>query len=265
MKLTLGISPCPNDTFAFAGIILGKVNLHDIEFDVHYKDVQQLNTWVFSGEVDVCKMSFAAFANVTNDYSLLDSGAALGKACGPLLITRKDRHDIDLSSASVAIPGKDTTANLLLSHYTMGVGEKKEMLFSEIEDAVVNSEVDAGVIIHENRFTYMRKPLKKIVDLGEHWETKTGCDIPLGGIVINKRIDLDLARKVNSVLRKSIEYAWANKDVVLPFMKEHSQELEEDVIWQHVNLYVNDNSLRLDAAARGAIKKLIGEGFEVVE
>jgi len=264
MKLTLGISPCPNDTFAFAGIILGKIDLQGLEFNVQYKDVQELNTWVFSNEVDVCKMSFAAFGNVTDLYSLLDSGSALGRGCGPLLITRDDSNNIDLANATVAIPGKDTTANLLLSHYTMGIGEKKEMLFSEIENAVVNGDIDAGVIIHENRFTYMIKPLRLIADLGKFWEDKTGLDIPLGGIVINKRIDNDTAKKVNAVLRASIEYAWANKQEVLPYMKQHSQELEDEVIWQHVNLYVNENSLTLDSQARKAITRLIDVEFEVV-
>lgn len=245
MKLTLGFSPCPNDTFIFDALIHHKIDTEGLEFEVYFDDVETLNQKALKGELDITKLSFHAFAYVANQYALLDAGSALGFGVGPLLIS-KEKFDEDLSAdLQVGIPGKYTTANFLLGIAYPHLQNKKVMVFSEIEAALLNKEIDLGLIIHENRFTYQDKGLNKIVDLGDYWEKLTGCAIPLGGIVINRNLDKEVQLKVNRLIRKSVEYAFANPKSCREFIRQHAQEMDEAVMYKHIELYVNKYSVDL--------------------
>jgi 1,4-dihydroxy-6-naphthoate synthase len=258
-KLSIGFSPCPNDTFIFDALVNHKIDNEGLEFEVYLGDVEDLNQKAFKGELDITKISYHAFGYLTNDYILLNSGSALGKGCGPILVQSsklKVQSLEDLSPLKIAIPGKYTTANFLLSIAHPEATNKVEMLFSDIENAVLNNEVDAGLIIHENRFTYYEKGLEKIIDLGEYWEENTGALIPLGGIVIKRNLPIELITKVNRLLRKSIEFAFANPNEPLNYMRQHSQEMDEKVMRQHVELYVNKYSLDLGLVGKDAITQM---------
>tara|TARA_R110001592_G_scaffold302663_1_gene574580 strand:- start:375 stop:1220 length:846 start_codon:yes stop_codon:yes gene_type:complete len=255
-SLTIGFSPCPNDTFIFDALVNHKIDTEGLEFDVYLGDVEDLNQKAFKDELDITKISYHAFGHLTNDYVLLDTGSALGKGCGPILVQSskfKVQSLEDLSSVKIAIPGKYTTANFLLSIAHPEAINKVEMLFSDIENAVLNNEVDAGLIIHENRFTYFEKGLEKIIDLGEYWEKTTGALIPLGGIIIKRNLPAEIIKKVNRLLRKSIEYAFDNPESPLTYMQENAQEMDKKVMMQHVELYVNKYSLDLGGEGRNAI------------
>lgn len=263
--LSLAFSPCPNDCFMFDAMIHGKIDTEGLAFDATIADVETLNKSAFKGEVAITKLSFHAFAHVTDTYILLDSGSALGKGCGPLLIQKAERYplinDVEdwklkVNSLKIAIPGKYTTANLLLDVVFPNIQNKIEMVFSSIEDAVLNNVVDAGVIIHENRFTYEAKGLKKIVDLGEYWEQTTLHPIPLGGIAVNRKLDRDVQEKINNVLKKSIAYAFQNPTSSRNFVKQYAQALNDEVIQKHIDLYVNNYSLDLAKAGKEAIRAL---------
>jgi 1,4-dihydroxy-6-naphthoate synthase len=260
MKLTLGFSPCPNDTFIFDALIHHKIDTEGLEFDVFFDDVETLNQKAVNGQLDITKLSFHAFAHVADQYALLDSGSALGFGVGPLLICKNEAllqpGALENSNLSVAIPGKLTTANFLLGIAYPNLNNKVLTVFSGIENAVITAEVDLGLIIHENRFTYAEKGLHKIVDLGNFWEGLTGCAIPLGGIVINRNIDPAIQQKVNRVLRKSVEYAFANPKSGLDFIRAHSQEMDEAVMYKHIELYVNQYSIDLGIEGRKAIDTL---------
>ena len=257
MKLTLGFSPCPNDTFIFDALIHHKIDTEGLEFEVFFDDVETLNQKALKGILDVSKLSFHAFAHVAEQYALLDSGSALGFGVGPLLICKDERfldqETLESSNPSIAIPGVLTTANFLLGIAYPNLQNKVLKVFSDIESALLNNQVDLGLIIHENRFTYADKGLHKIVDLGNFWETKTGCAIPLGGIVVNRNLDQDIQVKLNRVLRKSVEFAFANPKSGLDFIREHAQEMEEAVMYKHIELYVNQYSLDLGVEGRKAI------------
>lgn len=255
-KLTIGFSPCPNDTFIFDALVHQKIDTDGLDFEVYLGDVEDLNEKAFKGELDITKISYHAYGYLTNEYVLLDSGSALGKGCGPLLIKNINTNDIDLSMAKIAIPGKYTTANFLLSIAKSDAQNKIEMLFSDIEEAVVSNRVDAGLIIHENRFTYQEKGLEKIIDLGEYWEETTGELIPLGGIIIKRSLPHETIKKVNQLLRKSIEFAFANPTEPIEYMKANAQEMNEEVMQQHVNLYVNKYSIDLGEEGKNAITQM---------
>lgn len=260
-KMTLGFSSCPNDTFIFEALINGRVGL-DIQFDVHMADVEELNQLALKGELDITKLSYNAYTYVADQYQLLNSGSALGRKCGPLLICRSDT-EVDperMAELTVAIPGKYTTANLLLGHAFPEVENKEEYLFSEIEDAVLSGRVDAGVIIHENRFTYQEKGLRKIADLGDHWESKTGYMIPLGGIAIKRDLPLEQKIRIDEALKASTEFAWQNGPVVMPYVAQYAQEMSEDVMMQHIKLYVNEYTADLGEEGKAAVKFLYETG-----
>lgn len=225
------------------------------------EDVETLNQRAFKGELDVTKLSFHAYAYLTNQYQLLNAGSALGRGCGPLLV-QSSKSKVQ-SFTNVAIPGKYTTANFLFSLAFPEVKNKVEMVFSEIEDAVLSGKVDAGVIIHENRFTYEQKGLKKIVDLGEFWEKQTNSPIPLGGIVVKRNLPEDVKWKIDRVLRKSVEYAFANPDASMTFVKQHAQEMSEEVMKKHIALYVNDFSVDLGEEGRRAVNTLFSKAEEL--
>lgn len=256
MKITLGFSPCPNDTFIFDALVHHKIDTEGLDVEVFLGDVEELNQKAFNHELDVTKLSYHAYGFLTDKYVLLDAGSALGKGCGPILVQGSKVQSLKLVDAKIAIPGKYTTANFLLSIAHPEATNKTEMLFSDIENAVLNGKVDAGLLIHENRFTYEQKGLKKIIDLGEYWERTTGALIPLGGIVMKRSFDSEIINKVNRLIRKSIEFAFENKNSALPYMKLHAQEMDEQVMMQHVDLYVNKYSIDLGEAGRAAVTKM---------
>ena len=262
-KLTLGFSPCPNDTFIFDALVNGKIDLGDVEVEVVLADVEELNRMAIEGKLDVTKISYNAYAHVHYRYQLLNAGSALGNNCGPLLIAKHALTEDELQSAVIAIPGKNTTANFLMSYAYPEAQNKREFLFSEIETAVLDSEVDAGVIIHENRFTYREKGLTKIADLGEVWEQQTGFPIPLGGIAINRRIQPDVRRKFDLLLKESVQYAFDNPEASKGYVSCYAQEMDEDVMRSHIELYVNNYSLDLGEKGKAAISKMyeVGKQF----
>jgi 1,4-dihydroxy-6-naphthoate synthase len=258
MKLTLAFSPCPNDCFMFDAVVHRRIDLEGLDFDVRLADVEALNTAAFSGEVDVTKLSYHAYAYCAREYVLLDAGSALGRNCGPLLISRRTITEDEIASGGlrIAIPGKYTTANFLLGLAFPGARNKTELLFSEIEGAVLEGRVDAGLIIHENRFTYATRGLNKIVDLGEFWEATTAAPIPLGGIVARRSLPDDVKETVNRIVRRSVEYAFAHRAASLPYVRQHAQEMSDEVMYQHIDLYVNDYSVDLGPDGRRAVELL---------
>ncbi|SDT62676.1 1,4-dihydroxy-6-naphthoate synthase [Mucilaginibacter mallensis] len=274
MKLSLGFSPCPNDTFIFDALIHHKIDTEGLEFEVFYDDVETLNQKAFRGELDITKLSYHAFAYIADKYVLLDAGSALGFGVGPMLISDLEISISDLQNNQIqdrtseirnpliGIPGKYTTANFLLGLAFPEATNKQELVFSDIEDAVLEGHVDVGLIIHENRFTYQDKGLKKIIDLGDYWEKQTGCAIPLGGIVANRNLPEAVQHKINRVLRKSVEFAFANPKSGLEFIRSHAQEMSEEVMYKHIDLYVNKYSLDLGEEGKKAIKLLFDTALE---
>ncbi len=260
MKLSLGFSPCPNDTYIFDAMVHGKIDTEGLAFDMVLGDVEMLNQKAFAGELDITKLSYHAVAYLTDTYRLLDAGSALGNNCGPLLIAKNAKSREAIATGTIAIPGKYTTANFLLSYAFPEVQHKVEMVFSDIEDAVLAGDVDAGLIIHENRFTYAQKGLVRLLDLGEHWESTTGMPIPLGGIAIRRDLPIDVQHKVNRVLQRSVQFAFDHPSAALPFVRVHAQEMDEAVMYQHIALYVNDYTLHLGERGRAAVQHL----FDVV-
>jgi 1,4-dihydroxy-6-naphthoate synthase len=253
--LSLGFSPCPNDCFMFDAMVHGKVDTEGLSFDWLMTDVEDLNRKALKEKLDVTKLSFFAFTRLTGKYALLDAGSALGEGCGPILIAKPDT----IQPKIVAIPGIHTTANLLFSLAFPKAQNKVEMVFSEIEDAVLSGRADAGVIIHENRFTYEQKGLIKLLDLGEYWEKTTQAPIPLGGIVVKRTLAPELREKLNRVLKRSIAFAFANPSDSYSFVKANAQELSEEVVNRHIQLYVNDYSLSLGDKGRQAIELLFSK------
>ncbi len=256
MKLTIGFSPCPNDTFIFDALINRKINTGDFTFEAVLEDVETLNAMAQDGKLDITKLSFPAFFRASNLYTLLDAGSALGKGVGPLLVSKEDKPEYDIDNSSIAIPGVLTTANLLLSFARPHAKNKIPMIFSAIEDAVANGETDLGLIIHENRFTYRDKGLFKVMDMGEYWESHMKLPIPLGGIAGAKRLGHDTSKTVSKLVRQSLEYAFANYPMITDYVKVHSQAMQENVMRQHIDLYVNNYSLDLGADGRNAIAVL---------
>jgi 1,4-dihydroxy-6-naphthoate synthase len=255
MTFTLGFSPCPNDTFIFDALVNKKIDTGGLDFDVALEDVETLNQWALQGRLDISKISYGVLPLVLDNYLLLDSGGALGKGVGPLLIARKPISLADIGSATIAIPGERTTAHLLFSLAFPNARHKRFMIFSGIEDAVLSGEVDCGVIIHENRFTYAQKGLTSLLDLGEFWENKTSAPIPLGGIAFRR--DLPFASRVNQLIRKSLEFAFAHYPLLPAYVKTHAQEMDETVMRQHIDLYVNQHSLTLGTDGEKAVDTLL--------
>ena len=254
MKLTLGSSPCPNDTFIFDAMLHHKIDTEGLEFEVVFSDIEELNKSAFQAKLDITKLSYYAFTHCVEDYILLDSGSALGNNCGPILI--KKPNTILTKDSKIAIPGEYTTANMLLGIAFPNYQNKKETLFSAIENNVLEGKVDAGLIIHENRFTYQKKGLEKVKDLGEFWEETTGLPIPLGGIAVKRELSLPVQQKIERVLKRSIEYALEHRDSSSEFIKLHAQEMGKEVVDSHINLYVNEYSVSLGKQGRKAVKIL---------
>ena len=258
MTLSLGFSPCPNDTFIFDAMIHHKIDTEGLDFSVSFDDVETLNQKAFRQELEITKLSFHAYAYVTDNYVLLNSGSALGFGVGPLLISKTEltNPNSEIGKLRIGIPGKYTTANFLLSLAYPEAENKTQMLFSEIEDALNNNLIDVGLIIHENRFTYLEKGFKKVRDLGEFWEELTSCPIPLGGIVIKRSLPDETKKIVNRVIRRSVEFAFENPKSGLDFIRSHAQEMSEEVMYKHIELYVNKYSIDLGDEGRRAVSVL---------
>ena len=262
MQLSLGFSPCPNDTFIFDALLHGKVDTEGLEFLPVLEDVDALNQRAFAGDIAVTKLSYHAFAYLTDRYVLLDAGSALGNRCGPLLIAGTPLDDAAINAARIAIPGRMTTANFLLSLAYPAAHDKQPMLFSEIETAVLQGQADAGLIIHENRFTYADLGLVKLIDLGEYWETTTGLPIPLGGIVVHRDLPPEVQQKVNRVLRRSVAYAFDYPADAMPFVRAHAQSMDDAVMQAHIDLYVSPYTLDLGETGRAAVRQMFRLGRE---
>jgi 1,4-dihydroxy-6-naphthoate synthase len=256
MKLTLGFSPCPNDTFIFDAMVHGRIDTEGLEFDYHLADVEELNRRAFTGEPDITKISCFAYAFASQNYLILDSGSALGYKNGPLLISPRYIATSEISKSRIAIPGKYTTANMLFSIAWPDAQDKTEFLFSDIEDVLLENNADAGLIIHETRFSYFRKGLVKIADMGEYWEKLTGLPIPLGTIVINRRIPEETALKVNRIIRRSLEYAYTDSLSAYDFVRANAQNMECNVMNNHIKLYVNKFTLDLGPDGKKALTAL---------
>lgn len=258
MRLTLGFSPCPNDTFIFDALIHKKIDTGELEFEAVLEDVQTLNEGAIQGWLDITKISYGVLPSVLREYILLHAGGALGKGVGPLLVSKDEvRNTKDINDMRIVIPGENTTAHLLFSLAFPQAHHKYFTIFSAVENAVLNHEADAGVIIHENRFTYQQKGLLKVMDLGEYWEQQTGLPIPLGGIVSKRKFDTRLNITINDLIRKSIEYAFANYPAIPEYVQQHSQEMAEMVMRQHIDLYVNNYSLDLGEDGKKAVKRFL--------
>lgn len=262
MHLRIGFSPCPNDTFIFYALLHGKIDTGGITFEPVLADVESLNSKAIAAELDITKISFAAYPFIQEQYILFTSGSALGNQCGPLLISRKLIHADEMALHSVAVPGRYTTANFLFETFFPQHGPKTEMVFHAIEDAVLQDKTDTGVIIHENRFTYEIKGLRKIVDLGEKWEQSSGYPIPLGGIAIRRTCNNNVAVLVNKLISQSVQYAFAHPEEAIGYVQQHAQEMDHTVMWQHIKLYVNDFTISLGEKGKAAVEKFLDFAME---
>ena len=256
MTLTLGFSPCPNDTFIFDALVNKKIDTEGLKFETVLEDVETLNRWSLEGRLEITKLSYGVLPLVLENYILLNSGSALGRGVGPLLITNKEQRLLNVEEDKIAIPGRNTTAHLLFSLAYPDAKNKLFLRYDEIENFVLEDK-GLGVIIHENRFTYEQKGLFKITDLGDYWEQQTGNPIPLGGIVIKRSLEKKIQQQVDRLIKKSIGYAFGNYPQLNDYIRIHSQEMSEDVMRKHIDLYVNDYSIELGETGKNAVKKII--------
>ena len=256
MNLSIAYSPCPNDTFIFDALAHQKIDTEGLTFDIIHGDVETLNREAMDGKYDITKLSYHAFAYMSNQYQLLTAGSALGRGCGPLMISKDEIPRSKIEFCLIGIPGRLTTANFLMTLAFPEAATKKEMVFNEIENALLNDAIDIGLIIHENRFTYIHKGLKKIIDLGEWWEKKYQLPIPLGGIVTRRDFEPELQLKINRVVKRSVEFALANPAQTMQYVRDHAQEMDEQVMQQHIALYVNDFSVDRGEEGKAAISAL---------
>jgi len=253
--LSIGFSPCPNDTFIFYALVHGKINSEGLVFDSPLlEDVETLNSWAFEKKLDITKLSFHALGHVLDDYVLLHAGSALGRGCGPLLVAGSSFSLAELAEKRIAIPGRFTTAAMLLQMFEPGCGDLVTMRFDEIMPAIAAGEVDAGVIIHESRFTYHQYGLVLLQDLGTWWEDTTGCPIPLGCIAAKRTLPPETIRKVDRAIAASIRWAFRQREQCMPYIRQHAQELDDKVTREHIALYVNAFS-----------EDLGGEGLRAIE
>jgi 1,4-dihydroxy-6-naphthoate synthase len=255
--LTLGFSPCPNDTFMFYPLVHGLVDTAGLTFRERLEDVETLNRLALTGELDVTKVSYHALGHIRDRYALLRSGSALGRGCGPLLVARDNLDLADLCDRRIAVPGQYTTALLLLRLLDPRLDNFIVMPFNEIMDAVLTGQADAGLIIHESRFTYQQTGLHKLVDLGEWWESETGLPIPLGGIVAKRSLGVETIAVIERALGAGVAYARSHPSEAAGYIREHSQEMSDEVCAAHIGLYVNDFSRELGEEGERAIAELL--------
>ncbi len=265
LPLSIGFSSCPNDTFIFDALVHQRINLKSLAFREWLADVEELNLKAARAELDITKLSIFAMLQLGANYQLLDSGAAFGIGLGPLIISKKSMTPADLKSARILVPGKNTTARLLTELYTEGQHtDFKEVIFSDIEQLLLDEKSDAGVIIHENRFTYKQKGLKLVADLGAYWnEISSDLPLPLGGIAIRRSFSDDLKKLVSKLLRNSLQFAMDHPNVALQYMQQHAQEMEAGIMQQHVKAYVNEYSLSMGENGRKAIRFLAQKASEI--
>jgi 1,4-dihydroxy-6-naphthoate synthase len=257
--LSLGYSPCPNDTFIFYALVHKKIPMEGLSFAERLEDVETLNKLASDNELDITKISFHAFAHLRDHYALLRSGGALGKGCGPLVVAREGLAGIDLRRQRIAIPGRLTTAFLLLRLYDPKIENVVVMPFDQIMQSVQQGDADIGLIIHESRFTYQHFGLRKILDLGDWWEQSTGHPIPLGGIIMRRSFYKELSQMMEEKIRQSIRYAQTHPEEHRDYIRRHAAEMEESVTCQHIDLYVNEYSLDIGTAGEQAIRFLFAE------
>jgi 1,4-dihydroxy-6-naphthoate synthase len=257
MKLKLAISPCPNDTFMFDALVNGRIDTCGLEFETRYADIEDLNRGVVGGGADISKISYAVLPEIADRYRVLDSGSALGRGNGPLLVARED-VDITQPGVRVAVPGFHTTANLLLRRLHPALADQESLLFSRIARSIAAGNFDAGVLIHEGRFTYQKYDLKLVADLGVEWESATGLPLPLGAIVVSREVPSEVQATFERLLRQSIQYGFDHPAASREYVKSHAQELADDVIDSHIRLFVNDYSLSLGIEGRRAVRELTG-------
>ena len=253
MRLKLHISPCPNDTFMFDALVNGRIDTGSLRFEVEYHDIEELNRGAGLGRADISKISCAVLPAIAEHYALLDSGAALGRGNGPLLVRRAgDTRPI----RRVAVPGLHTTANVLMGKLFPEIEERTPLLFSRIAAAVERGDFDAGVLIHEGRFVYRERELELVADLGQLWEQRTALPLPLGGIAVRRSLPDEVRHEAERLLRTSIEYAFTHPEASRTYIKQHAQELDDKVIDAHIALFVNGYSLSLGDEGRRAVEAL---------
>ncbi len=255
--LTLGFSPCPNDTFIFHALVHGLVPCPGFGFRERLEDVETLNRLVLDGALDVSKVSSHLLGFIRDDYCLLRSGGALGRGCGPLVVSARFSAMEELKGRRIAVPGRYTTAYLLLRLFDPALDSIVFLPFHEIMGAVQRGDVDAGVIIHESRFTFGDYGLTRLLDLGEWWERDTGHPIPLGGIVAKRSLGAATVAAIDRSLRASVERAFAHPDAANGYIRAHSQEMGDEVCAAHIGLYVNDFSLDLGSEGEAAVATLL--------
>ena len=261
-ELSIGYSPCPNDTFIFYALVHGLIPLHEFSLASPFlDDVETLNQWALKAKLDVTKLSFQALGHVLDKYVMLSSGAALGRGCGPLLVTRPD-VSLDMERATIAIPGSYTTAAMLLKLYAPMTEKFHVMRFEEIIPAIAEGKVDAGVIIHESRFTYQNLGLKAVEDLGEWWEDLTGLPIPLGCIAAKRSLGEDIITELDHAIHASLIWIRKHPAKCTDYIRTHAQEMEDAVLQNHIDLYVNDFSLHIGEEGKDAVRELLRRGGE---
>lgn len=267
MKLRLNISTCPNDTFMFYALIHGKIDTKGYKFDVSLEDIDMLNKHVSEdSDCDISKISYAHYPNITESYKLLRSGSAMGSGNGPLLVSKHKIYPDEIPSLTIAIPGENTSANFLLNFVSPSIKQKKVYLFSDVSEAILTGEVDAGVLIHEERFSYPSKGLKLVLDLGEYWQQKSGSLIPLGAIVINRKLETGIQSDINYLVAESIRYAYKNPGESQRFIREHARELSDEVIEKHIKMFVNEYSLDITEYGISSVLKFFkSSGIELTE
>jgi 5,8-dihydroxy-2-naphthoate synthase len=257
LALRLGYSPCPNDTFIFYALMHGRIPLSGFTISEELADVETLNRRALAGELDLTKVSYHAFGHLRDEYALLRSGGALGRGCGPLVVARQATNLERLRGKLIAIPGELTTANLLLQLHGAGYERLQVLHFDRIVAAVASGSVDAGLIIHESRFTFAEHGLVAVEDLGAWWEELTGLPIPLGGILARRTLGREVIAEVEKAINASVRYAFAHPEEARAYIRAHAQELDDAVIDQHIALYVNDFSLDLGEEGLAAVHELL--------
>ncbi|HPX04662.1 MAG TPA: 1,4-dihydroxy-6-naphthoate synthase [Tenuifilaceae bacterium] len=260
MNLSLCFSTCPNDTFMFDALVNKRIDLQGLKFDVALADIEELNKNALRAIPDITKISINAYGAVSENYQLLSSGSALGRGVGPLVVSKRKIYPDEVRYAKIAIPGVQTTANLLFSLAYPDANDKKVYLFSDIEDVVLSNEVDVGVVIHETRFTYQNRGLIKLNDLGDFWETETGLPIPLGGIAIRRDLSQNVKVLVQQLIAQSVNFAFANPDISTNYVRTYAQEMDVEIMRKHIQLYVNSYSADLGDSGRSAINFLLEKG-----
>lgn len=261
MKLTLSISPCPNDTFMFDALVNGRIDTEGLEFDIKYADIAELNSAVMqsgTNSPDISKISYAVVPHIAARYAILHSGSALGRGNGPLLVAGNDEDSVENYEMRIAVPGYNTTANLLLERLYPRLTLKREYLFSDIAQVVARGECDAGVLIHEGRFVYHSQGLFLLADLGVEWEKRTGLPLPLGAIAIKRTLPSEVKQLFDRILHRSIEYAFSHPEECMPFVRSHAQEMDDAVMKSHISLFVNEHSLNIGTEGKSAVERLTG-------